>query len=127
MGLRTFLRRFLVHLGKRLQWSQTARKNYFILDNSDLPKQDKRLTKLSFAKDQFQGKTVKGYEILPQGLQTSIAGFSKTPGLRVSGISVSSAFLRNNLSHALPHCGKKCLDRRISRCCMLVLSNNASI
>ena len=56
-----FYRRFLVYLGGRLQWSQTARENCFILDTSALPKRGKRLENLSFVYDHSQGKTVKGY------------------------------------------------------------------
>lgn len=66
-----FYRRFLAYLGGRLQWSQTARENCFILDTSALPKRGKRLENLSFVYDHSQGKTVKGYEILTLGLLTS--------------------------------------------------------
>jgi len=65
-----FYRRFLVYLGKRLRWSETARDNCFILDTSALPKRGKRLEHLSFVYDHSQGKTVKGYEILALGLLT---------------------------------------------------------
>jgi len=65
-----FYRRFLAYLGGRLQWSQTARENCFILDTSALPKRGKRLENLSFVYDHSQGKTVKGYEILTLGLLT---------------------------------------------------------
>ena len=65
-----FYRRFLAYLGGRLQWSQTARENCFILDTSALPKRGKRLENLSFIYDHSQGKTVKGYEILTLGLLT---------------------------------------------------------
>jgi hypothetical protein len=65
-----FYRRFLAHLGRRLQWSQTARDNCLILDTSALPKRGQRLENLSFVYDHSQGKTVKGYEILTLGLLT---------------------------------------------------------
>ena len=65
-----FYRRFLAYLGGRLQWSQTALQNCFILDTSALPKRGKRLENLSFVYDHSQGKTVKGYEILTLGLLT---------------------------------------------------------
>jgi hypothetical protein len=65
-----FYRRFLVFLGRKLQWSRTARDNCFILDSSALPKRGKRLENLSFVYDHSQGKTVKGYEILTLGLLT---------------------------------------------------------
>jgi len=65
-----FYRRFLIHLGGRLHWSQTARENCLILDTSTLPKRGKRLENLSFVYDHSQGKTVKGYEILTLGLLT---------------------------------------------------------
>uniref|UniRef100_A0A7C3WQU6 Transposase IS701-like DDE domain-containing protein n=1 Tax=Desulfobacca acetoxidans TaxID=60893 RepID=A0A7C3WQU6_9BACT len=65
-----FYRRFLALLGRRLQWSQTARENCLILDTSALPKRGQRLENLSFVYDHSQGKTVKGYEILALGLLT---------------------------------------------------------
>lgn len=65
-----FYRRFLVFLGRQLDWSQTARDNCLILDTSALPKRGKRMENLSFVYDHAQGKTVKGYEILTLGLLT---------------------------------------------------------
>jgi hypothetical protein len=69
-GWGPFYRRFLALLGRRLEWSQTARHNCLILDSSVLPKRGKRLENLSFVYDHSQGKTVQGYEILALGLLT---------------------------------------------------------
>ena len=105
-----FYRRFLAHLGRRLHWSKTARKNCLILDTSTLPKRGKHLENLSFVYDHSQGKTVKGYEILTLGLLTPDNfypvdfghHFSQTAPVEVKETQPLQA--RGDLARRLPGC-----------------------
>ena len=65
-----FYRRFISHLGRRLDWEQTRQDNCLILDTTTLPKRGKCMENLSFVYDHTQGKTVIGYEVLTLGLLT---------------------------------------------------------
>ena len=67
---RPFYWRFIKHLGIKLNWSESAEENCFIVDTSVLAKRGKKIEHVSFVYDHNQKKTVNGYELVSLGLIT---------------------------------------------------------
>ena len=67
---RPFYWRFIKHLGTKLDWSESAAENCFIIDTSVLAKRGKKIEHVSFVYDPNQKKTVNGYELVTLGLIT---------------------------------------------------------